>query len=235
MDSGFTLIEVMIALGLVSVLFLAFGEMNLNSYRSKKSSDFSNEFTEMMGLVGQTLLKNPTCSQALTGLNLAAFPVSLDYVGTRGSGAAAAGTTLLQRNKVLQSGLVVNQIQMDLIAPSIATSAGSVENMVQLHIEATKTTQGSGQKIMGSSKLSKDFIFAVWVNAAGTVSSCASPSEAGLASPGAPPTVYATPVPCPGVAPACPDGSNATCCKAKNDQQTPFYYCQELVGDWSCN
>lgn len=66
-EAGFTLIEIAIAVGLISTLTLALVEMNTLSARAVQSSNTTDEFNEEVSLL-ISLLNSKGCTAAFTGM-----------------------------------------------------------------------------------------------------------------------------------------------------------------------
>lgn len=67
---GFTLIEVMISVGLISVALLTASSMVTDSMRAERSASLSLEFGEAMSRVGQIMNNPSSCNQVFNGQSL---------------------------------------------------------------------------------------------------------------------------------------------------------------------
>lgn len=216
---GFTLIEVMISVGLISVALLTASSMVTDSMRTERSASLSLEFGEAMSRVGQIMNNPSACNQAFAGqsFDFASLPtsppvyvkpsgdrdtkesqgMSLDdrpvddgvktppYNPTPPSNAGiiplksitASSGPIATIGEPLVPGLVLTGLEFNQVLHQFAPVNGKVGYMVNLRVEASKSTLG-GKPLPGAQRHQANFAVTMWVNPGAppnTFSSCLEP------------------------------------------------------------
>jgi len=161
-NSGFSLVEIMIATGILAVALLAIMQAGGAGATSGKNQTLDLDFNILISNLQTTL--STDCSRLVTAQTKAFVnqPTPNPDFGPLQIGSfVIAAVPSPGSNPV---GLVVTSIALDQTPSQIAISqGGNVEYQTNLNIQATKITS-SGKPFPGAPNLHKDFPLNVWVN-----------------------------------------------------------------------
>jgi type II secretory pathway pseudopilin PulG len=246
---GFSLVEICIAMGIAAVLILSLAQYSLNAARSQKSQDLSNEFSQVMGTVGQALANESVCTSIMSNIPPAAvmYPNTVQVASLFIPPTSPAGSaqTILAQGP-LPSGLNITTIYIGTPYPMGPVSGGLTPEIVPITVSAMKGPAPSASPsggpglntyFIGNSLFTKTFTVAAWVNLLnGSISKCVSSQDMAQGAPAPPPVPYPSPtVSCLGNPPTCPSGSGttqATCCMPTTTP-VPYWACQSY--GWTCS
>jgi prepilin-type N-terminal cleavage/methylation domain-containing protein len=188
-QTGFTLVELMVAVGLVGILGLAMGEVSIlsakNSQAAAVEAEFNNDIGLLLGVVNATTSSNGNssgCSNAFTSMNVnlaAISQASQPIVNSAGSNEIDVyykGTNLNPVMKVspangpyinylnIQSITFTQIVDQGFITPT-GSYIGSTIYMLNLEVQATQvagTSNGAGA-IGGLKTFKKDILIPLWI------------------------------------------------------------------------
>jgi prepilin-type N-terminal cleavage/methylation domain-containing protein len=172
-NSGFSILEVMIAAAIVAVGMLAVMQVGTGGATSGKSNTLDLDFAIIASNLQTTL------STDCTGLlNSVPFNSTAPSPNPVISNLAVGGFTIaaIPSASPLMGGLMVTNISINQLPVPVGSStpAGNVEYQTNFHIEAKKLAIG-GIPLPGAPFLHKDFPITVWASpgAGGSIVACA--------------------------------------------------------------
>jgi prepilin-type N-terminal cleavage/methylation domain-containing protein len=241
---GFTLVEICVAMAVGSVLVMSLAQYSLSAARSQKSQNLSNEFNEVMGVVGQALSTESTCTATLGNIaNPVASGSPVPLVMSRPIG----GSQTLLATGSLPSGL--NILSITAGTPTVMgppSSSNFTPYMLPITITAMKgpapsATPSGGPGLntyfVGNNYFTKTFTVGVWFDGTNRISKCTSSQDMAQEAPASPTPVYTNSGVCTGSPPTCPGEGQASCC-SQSSSPTPFWVCGGSNGSsngWSCS
>lgn len=177
-SKGFSLIEVIMALGLVGLLTLGLTDLIGFSVRSSNLAESHLQLSELQGRVITTLEKPDGCTQGFTQ-----SPQTIDFSTASGSGQEIEFKT--NTGEVLKTGDVVNgsNLQIDRVyianAKNLGPDPATGNTMVatDLIMAASTTKQVSGSKSFRPMKMGSVILA---LNASNTIISCAKEAKAAV-------------------------------------------------------
>jgi len=166
-NQGFTLIEVMVAMGILSLGALAIAQYSMNSSRSSKSNVLSGELTILVSNL-QGVLGSSACTSVLENQPF--------VIGAANQIIAAlpGGPVLAKAGFPTVGAQVTSLAFTNIIQDNVSVAGTLVEKVVNLELKAKKvviqneTTPGT----LGSQTITKEFPIAIWVGNGNTVVAC---------------------------------------------------------------
>jgi type II secretory pathway pseudopilin PulG len=247
-EQAFSLTEVCVAMGIAAVLMLALAEYSLSTARAQKSQSMSEEFTQTMGLVTETLGDENLCSSFLVPNNIPTISVvvtnpptsipSFSFIRPGGN-----PLTLFTVGTPFPSGLLISRMAITSVTSTGPNSPDGTlsQNMVTLEIDAQKTmpsTAPGAQSFVGNALYQKFYSVAVWADTVtNNITKCMSSKDMAQGAPVPTPSYSTIPnLTCTGNTPPCPSGAPAICSKdsatSANLSPVPYWCCPS--DNWSC-
>ena len=150
---GFTLIETIVALGVLSVVGVIASQLMSNNMLANRSVEVSNRFTSLVASIGLVLNNPVACAQALGGKAFDAAqiplgptpghsPISVSPLALAGGPIAVVGQAV--------DGLKLNRIEFNRILQDLGVQpSGRQGYLVNLHVEANKVGLQSATPLPG--------------------------------------------------------------------------------------
>jgi prepilin-type N-terminal cleavage/methylation domain-containing protein len=246
-QQGFTLVEICVAMGIGAILVLSLAQYSLTAARSQKSQDLSNEFSQVMGTVGQALANQSACTSIVSNISPSAVASPLVAPITSLSIISPGGSQTVLAPGILPSGLNIQSIYIAGTPIPIGPVSGlytpeSVSIIVTAMKGPTPSATPSGAPglntyFIGNNFFTKTFTVSAWVTASNSITKCISSQDMAQQAPIGAPAVYPSPISsgCVGNAPTCPgsgESSLATCC-TPSSAPVPYWACQ--TDGWTCS
>jgi hypothetical protein len=225
-----------VALAIASVLILALTEYTFQQARTQKSQDMSNEFTQIVGILGQAFGNETTCTSLMNTLPVPVVtPAAYPSIGP-------SPNYIIQTTAALPSGLsflpptatapAVPGIVFGVPVPVGPAVGLNTPEIMPVTITGTKSsTSTTNLNFIGGNTLSKTFNLTVWVTApANTIAKCVSSQDMAQSAPVPMPTYSPPPVSCAGTVPTCATGTPHCCAKPNS----PLNYWACPNNGWDC-
>lgn len=162
---GFSLVEVLIAIGLVGALSVFMMRQNLTMTKSSKSFQSNSEITLMVNEIATSLAKGSNCSASFLNLNAANTPAgTINSLNINGAPRYQVNTP------IGSSGVIIESYALSDAGSDVDVNGGTTE----LIINFNRGTQGFGTKVM-----TKNLKINIETDASGAITSCSSFGLAG--------------------------------------------------------
>ncbi len=193
-EAGMSIMEIMVAAGLLSVVSLGVSSMMHNTGRAQRTIAMSNEFEILVQRVNQSLAKDAACSSFFRdySLNLAAqipalpavpaVPPAVEHVvpsitfDVDGAGGPIAPVTVADTAAPPQAGLRITRISFiarNFLGPRPGAVGGDM-NLVTMRIQGERRlpNTAAGQAGVGGSLVTKDLSITFLRDGAGNADTC---------------------------------------------------------------
>jgi prepilin-type N-terminal cleavage/methylation domain-containing protein len=167
--AGFTLIEVMIALGVAAVGMLGVMQLILSSQKGQKGVSSFSEFTEIQNLITLIGSQTPTsiCGNAL--VSPAPGPVKVDPATVSTAAPSVIAKIVLNGNTLLDTTQPLNGWNYSLLIDKIINASTAPVYLVNLNLTATRA---ANTKESGNPTRSKAYTMSVQLDGTNHITDC---------------------------------------------------------------
>lgn len=160
-NEGFSLVEVMIAAGILALAMVGIMQASTSGSSSGKTNTLDLDFTILMSNL-QTVL-NTDCTNLLQNKQLLVQATPNPSVGPLLVSSPSGYVVAAIPSPAPSSGLVITSISFNQLPVKIGTNATNTEYKTNLNVQAMKLGL-SGKPLPGAPILHKDFPITAWVN-----------------------------------------------------------------------